>query len=452
MSIWKKKRTWILIALLLVVILFPPLRPIDRSDYHGHTHYSDMRAALSALPAVASDTGNGWSVGFGKKNITPHRVPTAGYGVRKGALFSRVHDSVYVRAMVFDNGIRKVAIVSADMLIIPPVITNILERRLPEIGFDIANTYLGATHTHNSIGTWGERLVGLVYSGSYSDSVVQFVANQVLESIRLANANIAPAAIRYGVVPVPSAVYNRMDEHSTVDPLLRVMDIERKDGVKLSLTSFTAHATCLTAEEMQLSRDYPGKLVDLLEQRGYTFAMFMAGAVGSHGPAGGSGWEGVERMATLLADAVTGHPDSLHTVGSSLLSMTRTRMYLGDPQFKISKDWRVAPYIFRTLVGEYPVYLTGLTVGDVRMLGAPCDFSGSLMRPLDSLALTYGNRAMVTSFNGGYVGYITCDAYYDLDYHETRIMNWYGPGNGAYFSECFGILIDRLAIADPARQ
>ena len=40
---------------------------------------------------------------------------------------------------------------------------------------------------------------------------------------------------------------------------------------------------------------------------------------------------------------------------------------------------------------------------------------------------------MVTSFNGGYIGYITNDKWYDLKEYETFTMNWFGPYNGSYF-------------------
>jgi len=49
---------------------------------------------------------------------------------------------------------------------------------------------------------------------------------------------------------------------------------------------------------------------------------------------------------------------------------------------------------------------------------------------------------MVTSFNGGYIGYITPLKYYDVDHYETRLMNWYGPGSGEYMQECLLGLLD----------
>ena len=46
-----------------------------------------------------------------------------------------------------------------------------------------------------------------------------------------------------------------------------------------------------------------------------------------------------------------------------------------------------------------------------------------------------------------YMGYITPDKYYDVDHYETQLMNWYGPGNGAYMNKCIEQLI--LKVASP---
>ncbi len=54
------------------------------------------------------------------------------------------------------------------------------------------------------------------------------------------------------------------------------------------------------------------------------------------------------------------------------------------------------------------------------------------------------DNLVVTSFNGGYIGYITPDKYYDLKRYETRDMNLFGPYNGAYLSEMMQLLLQKL--------
>jgi len=38
-----------------------------------------------------------------------------------------------------------------------------------------------------------------------------------------------------------------------------------------------------------------------------------------------------------------------------------------------------------------------------------------------------GLNLIITTFNGGYIGYVTPDQYYNHRYHEVRDMNWFGP-------------------------
>ncbi len=70
------------------------------------------------------------------------------------------------------------------------------------------------------------------------------------------------------------------------------------------------------------------------------------------------------------------------------------------------------------------------------MLGTPCDFSGEFNPAIDSVADHLEAHAMVTSFNGSYIGYVTPRSRYDIVHYETQLMNWYGPGTGEYLVVC----------------
>ncbi len=427
-------------AILLIVLIFliASIQRVDRTDPKELDHYARMMSQLDSLSDMTIPQATaGIRTGYAKANLTPpFPVATAGYGKRRGKLYTAVHDSVFVRAIVFDNGGEKVAVVSADLLIIPPRVTDLLSRRLPFINFSLDNTYLNATHTHNSIGNWGEGAAGLIY-GSYSDSVVTFITEKIITCIQEADSDLRLSALRSGSIHVPTAVRNRLDKQGSVDSLLHVVEISRDDSTKLVMASFNAHATCLFSKDLELSRDYPGVLVDDLERRGYDFAMFLSGAVGSHGmgaPEAGKpclGW-----MANEIIEKVDELRPRLQLVTDSTLMMVRVPLYLGDPEVKIARDWSLRPWLFRAALHEYQPYLTGLRIGDIILLGTPCDYSGSLSAPVRQAASENGFQLIITSFNGHYIGYITEDKYYDLPHYETRLMNWYGPGNGAYLTEC----------------
>jgi hypothetical protein len=164
--------------------------------------------------------------------------------------------------------------------------------------------------------------------------------------------------------------------------------------------------------------------------------MFMAGAVGSHRcTAPEYGWGCIDWMAEEISKTFLANRDLLRPVTDSSLAMIRVPLPLSDPQIKIAPDWKVRAWLFRSAFGEYPVYLTGLRIGNILMLGTPCDFSGEFNPALDSLSSKNGFQTIVTSFNGGYIGYITPLIRYDVNHHEAQLLNWYAPGTGEYIEE-----------------
>lgn len=432
----------------LIIFLAVSIKPVDRTDYHQKDFYSRMQTNLKVLDELRIPSAqHNFFVGFAKENITPpFKTSMAGSGLRK-IEFKDVHDSIYVRTMVISNGTETVSLVSLDLLIVPPAITSLLEKELTRIGFSLDNTFLSATHTHSSIGNWGEHLAGTLYSGPYNDSLIHFITGKIIKSVVEATRNKTEATLKSGSIPVSGLLYNRLvRENGTVDSLMRVIEINRLDGQNLLLCSFTGHPTCDKSSSLSISRDYPGVLIDKLEMEKYSFAMFVAGAVGSHSCSGPErGHARINFVGERLAAEVLQRHDSLKPVNDSLLLMIRIPLELNEPQLKVSKDWRIRPWLFRSVFGTYPSYLTALRIGDIVMLGTPCDFSGELTPAIDAVANQHGLRAMVTSFNGTYIGYITLDKHYDVNHYETRLMNWYGPGNGSYLSECMIEMLEALS-------
>jgi hypothetical protein len=428
----------------LLLFMAISIAPVDRTPMESLAGYGTMMARLDSINIDLPRAEKGLSVGFGKINITPQEpLATAGYGKRRGKPYLLVHDSIYVRSLVIDNGAERVAIVSADLLIIPPTVTEALESKLASIGFSLDNTYLSATHSHNSIGHWGQGATKIIY-GSYEDSVVRFISDAIVASIGEATKNILPSSLRAGAIAIPQAVENRLMDGGKEDPFLRVVEAHRSDSSKLLLMTYAAHATCLSQGTLELSRDYPGMLVDELESNDYEFAMFLAGGVGSHrGSAPTDDWSCMGWMAQQISDDFFDQRYTLQVVRDSTLGMRRVNLPLSDPQVRISKDWKVRAWLFRTAFGEYDSFLTVLRIGDVVMLGTPCDFSGEFNASLDSLADRAGVQVIVTSFNGGYIGYLTPGKYYEIDHYETRLMNWYARGTGDYVREC----LEKLMVA-----
>ncbi|XOV92492.1 MAG: hypothetical protein ACFHWX_20090 [Bacteroidota bacterium] len=173
----------------------------------------------------------------------------------------------------------------------------------------------------------------------------------------------------------------------------------------------------------------------------YDYSLYGASAVGSMGPvAPGEGWERANKYAEQVSKQmqflpmITGFQDVLS------ISSFKLPLPLREPHVKITKNWAVRPYLFKKLAGDYQVQISVLKLGSTVLVGIPADFSGELALPLYEKARDLGLNLIITSFNGGYIGYVVNDEWYDLNKYESRSMSWYGPDNGAYLSE----IIERI--------
>lgn len=441
----------ILLGLLLLILLFlaVSLSPVDQTPYQQTAYYTQTKQRLAHLPAPPAATAP-VRAGWAKVNLTPaYTTPTGGYGVRRGKHWTVINDSVYVRAIVLDNGSNRVAIISLDLLITPPTVTEQLKKRLPEVGLRWENLFIGAIHSHNSLGGWAPGLVGDLIAGSYEARIVTHIIDRILRAIRLAQRQMTPVQIGFADLDASKLVYNRLQEGNPVDGRVRLLKLQKTKGGSALLCTFAGHATLFDAVRGadSLSRDYPGALVDKLTRDTGSFTVFMAGAVGSTGPKAwfrGDDRSTLRHYADTLGTLIEARLPSLTTRPDSALALLTLPLGLRDPSARVSVGWRVRPWLFHAVYGDYPSDLKALRLGPAVLVGTPCDFSGELMAGLLPVADRRGLKLMVTSFNGGYVGYITPDQYYNKDAYETRVMNWFGPGNGTYFSEMMAGLIQKL--------
>jgi hypothetical protein len=447
----------ILLGLVLVIVLFlaVSLAPVDETPYQQMPYYKETKQRLAQLPTPPSAKAP-LRAGWAKVNITPpYTTPTGGYGARRGKHWRVVSDSIFARAIVLDNGSTKVAVIGLDLLITPPTVTEALKKRLPEVGLRWENVYMGAIHSHNSMGGWAPGLVGQLIAGGYDEKIVNRITDGVLSAIRQAQAKIAPVQIGYGQADATDHIYNRIGNSGPTRPLdgqiklVKLQKVNAAGGIIESalLCSFAGHATLFDAGNGDyLSRDYPGSLVDRLEKTSASFAVFLAGPVGSTGPQarGKTDFQEIRNYAGDLAARIERTVPYIQTKSDSTLEILTLPLGLREPHPRVIGNWRVRPWLFYAIYGDYPSDLKALRIGQTVLLGTPCDFSGEFVADFKPLATQKGVNLMITSFDGGYIGYVTPDAYYNRSTYETRDMNWFGPYNGAYFEEMLMGLLRKL--------
>lgn len=445
-------RVAVIFFILLGIVSLFFFNLVDNTPYKETAHYQKTLSAFDTMVrGTLKVSGDTTKVGWARASLVPrYRLPLAGHGDRNGAMHEGVNDSTWAKAIVLNNGSKQVAYVSLDLLIVPMELVRLLPNAIDSMGLDMEDLYLTATHTHNSIGGWAQGTGGEFFAGKYQPQVKMFMAQAIAKAIYKALGTMEPCKIGYSAVHAADQVTNRLvgDMKGGIDPWVRFVKFQKADGQTAILATFAAHATCLPSDFMKISGDYPGALCTTLERaENIDFAIFSAGAVASMGPltTKQGGLEKVKDMSENLAEQVRLVQNFTPVHHDPVLGALNIDLHLGEPQWRISNGIRVRPWVFKRLFGAPPAKITSLLIGNILFIGTPCDFSGELVSDIEQYARSKNIHVIITSFNGGYSGYITKDEWYDLNKYETRMMNWYGPNNGSYFTEVIKKIVDIYA-------
>lgn len=413
--------------------------PIDRTPLEQQPFYQRMMTGLDTFRIASNPAKEKIKIGWSKINLTPaYPRPMAGYTLREH--FKSVHDSLFARILYIDNGAFNCFIITADLLLFPPILKSELEAAHENEFF-----YFSGTHTHNGIGGWNNSIGGQFILGDYDAKWVKSSVEAISAGMQSAKASALSSSLSYWEVDATEYAENRLvGEAGLVDGKLRGINVIRQDSSHAVLMSYSAHPTSISKKSTALSADYPGALISKFEKNGTNFGMFLAGMVGSHRWKNPklADFELVEQEGNLLYEKAT---QAVATPSQDLISIAAVHVPvpLGPSQLRISKNWKLRDWVFKALMGKLKAEITYLKLGNIILLGTPCDFSGEIYvaNRLGELAARNGEHLIITSFNGNYTGYITLDERYDpLKKEEVMAMNWVGPYFGAYY----GTIIERL--------
>ncbi len=424
-------------------------RPYFATDYGTETE-ARLRDSLTKSAVVRGDL----EAGFGRVRLTPtinaeyddpirgrfRSMTLAGFGNRDGRPATGTHDDLEVKAVAIRVAGQVGVMVGADALIIPPEVTDAVMRRVEsDLRLSRQQVYLSATHTHCSLGGWGEGLLAESFAGGFQPGVRVWFADRIVAAIAEAVGDLSPAELGHGRFDAPEFVRNRLvRELGSVDPEFSYLVLKQAGGRVGVLGSYSAHATVLSADVMEFSADYPGSWQRAVESATGGIAVFLAGGVGSHGPVTPTrGFEGARVMGETLARRLL---DQLPTVPLSrqvAFGIVGVPVSLPELNVRVSDGIRLRPWLAGRLVpGRAGTFLQAFRLQDAVWVSTPSDFSGELALEIkDFLRARTGRHAVITSFNGDYVGYVVSPRYYHMDGYEPRTMSFYGPTVPDYFDD-----------------
>lgn len=433
------------IFLFLLLAAIFTLTRVDRSPIEEQEFYQKTLQSLQDLP-IKSTQGNLWLAGWAKANMTPAKpIDLVGYAPR--GPYDFVQDSSFVKSIFLSNGKSSIAWINLELLIVHPHLAKSIESAVIKSFPDLTKVIFTATHTHSGMGGYMPGPVGELAFGGFQEEIVQMITERSLEAISKAKMEMDTVSITYRKADAGELLANRFIKDGPTDPFTRQLIFTQKSGQKATLITYSAHATCLSSKFMGLSGDYPFYLMKTLEEKEFDFALFASGTVGSHRPiAPGNQVKDIQEYAFQLDSVNRLKMTRYATIRNTSMKNARLDIQLREPHLRISDNWRIRPWLFDRLVGDTNAYFDITQIGNTLLISSSGEISGVFYEKWEKLAESKGLNLIITTFNGGYIGYITPDELYDKHFHEVREMNWYGPGNGKYFDDMITKIIEQSGI------
>jgi hypothetical protein len=216
-------------------------------------------------------------VGAALRLITPNPLLPASGGIGTPKPTTEKKGDLFVRAMVLEKGITRIAIVSVDNLGWSSVLGN--RSRALIKGIAPENILIGCTHTHSGPDAYafpdqtGKSSADL----KYLDDCVQKMADAVNEAV----AKLEPATLKIAVGEAKGSIAYNYYAPQLYDPRCGVIQAVNKQGKTIAtLVNYAIHPEVIGSSRGIMSPDLCGPLYDRIEAKAGGMAIFMNGAQG----------------------------------------------------------------------------------------------------------------------------------------------------------------------------
>lgn len=224
--------------------------------------------------------------GFSKRDITPNledgTVFLAGFGHNRTAL--SVHDPIWVRCVVLDDGFRKLVLASLDLIgfFYEPDVLEVRMLISEKLGRDVY-TVISCTHNHNApdtIGLWGKDM----FSSGLDEAYIELVRSQISEAVLEACSNLKPVYLRFAFDDRLELADLQGDSRPPIveDPLMNIIqasDLQNDESV-FTFIQWSNHPETLGGEGRHVTADFCGDLCTRLEAKLGGGVMYFNGAIG----------------------------------------------------------------------------------------------------------------------------------------------------------------------------
>jgi neutral ceramidase len=349
----------------------------------------------------------------------PAGVPIGGFA-RLDYASAGVRDPVGVRALVIRSGDCRVALVSAELLLVPEALEEAVRARLPDVPLD--GLVLAATHTHAGPGGfWENAFVERLGTGPFDPALRDGLAHAIGEAVRRAAHDAGPATLRVARGRAEPLARNRAGG-KLVDARLAVLRLERPGGAPIGeVALFPAHPTTLGKKNRLISGDWPGRFLSVTS---HGVRLFFQGAGGDQStrlPTDGAVTPEsyAAAVSTEVDKLVFGPADPEPALAFARADLRLPAIEPGAVPGFLARPVRNA--VHDALPGDAAV--AALKLGPVTLAVVPGEPTAEVGA---ALRREVGNGAEVLSLAGGYCGYVEAAEVMAERRGETR-RTYYGP-------------------------
>jgi len=224
------------------------------------------------------------------------RLYLGGYDGYLGRPAGGVHDDLFARALVLGDGDTTIALIALDLV-------GMSNRHIARIRASVSRrlempepaVLVACTHTHA-----GPDLQGLW--GGVSPGYATHVRRQAVRAALQAAADRREAALRVATSKVRGRTVNRRGWPHTDNVMSVLQARDSHDDAIATLVNFAAHATVTQEANVDISRDFPGALVDSLESTAGGVVLFVNADEGDANPNVSGGFAEMQAYGEGLAE------------------------------------------------------------------------------------------------------------------------------------------------------
>jgi hypothetical protein len=272
-----------------------------------------------------------------------------------------------------------------------------------------------------------------------------WLVTRIVKAVEQAVNDLSKSTLTSGSFDAAGFTRNRfIGELGTKNNDFSYLLVNQTGKRKAIIGTFSAHSTTLGDKNMEFSGDYPGYWSRKMEAASCDVALFCAGSLGSQSPSGkGKAFESSRYIGESLADSLIKRLPSAVFRETTTFSATTLRVTMPEYHLRLTTKINLATWLSNKLMPEpQNVFFQAIRIGKLIWITAPCDFSGEYALQIKNALAAKGFDAVVSSFNGSYVGYIVPGRYFYMDEYEPKLMGWFGPTMGDYSMDLIRHLTD----------